>query len=145
VRLTQFRYSIALVKVDPELKSILHHVLLNANFDILSYLLETHGEEISFSGVTLENNPATHLSLALLGLPAHRERCLKTYNLLLDFLEARGSAVNDKDRLGRGFLHLACMYGVSSMIEGLAKKGNCDFGLTDKEGETPAHYAIAFK
>lgn len=75
---------IVLVKSDPEGKSIMHHILLNAANLNLQLLIDSYDDYLSFNSITLDTNEATFLALTLGGFNAFKERSHRCLSLILD-------------------------------------------------------------
>ena len=121
-------------KTDPEGKTVLHHVLLNAHDKLLEYITSNYVEHgLNFNSVSLDGNPALHLALSSVGFLKYQARSVSCVKLILKasanaqaidkekddgFLEIpnRGIDINEVDRLGRTVLHLAAMHGLSGFV-----------------------------
>ena len=77
-------------RVDPEGKSIIHHILLNANAKLLDYLLLNDDiAPFNFGNISMEGNPALHLALALVSVAKYRDRCIECVKLIISFNETQ--------------------------------------------------------
>ena len=55
-----------MLRTDPEGKTVMHHVLMNARYQILNYLLLEYPEMANrFASFTFEKNSALHLAVSL--------------------------------------------------------------------------------
>ena len=73
----QLKIDLSPNRVDPEGKSIIHHILLNANASLLDYLLLNDDiAPFNFGNISMEGNTAIHLALALVSVAKYRDRCI---------------------------------------------------------------------
>jgi hypothetical protein len=83
-----FRIDLSPIRVDPEGKSIIHHILLNANANLLDYLLVNDDiAPYNFGNISMEGNSALHLALALVSVAKYRERCIECVKLIMSYNE----------------------------------------------------------
>ena len=75
---------LVLVKPDPEGKSVLHHILLNASNLNLKYLLDSFGDLVSFNSISLDTNDAVFLAFNLAGFSKYKDRCQDCIFMVLD-------------------------------------------------------------
>jgi hypothetical protein len=69
---------------DPEEKTILHHVLLNANDRLLAFIIGKLGDPVYFlNKVSIEGNSAIHLALSSASFAQFKARSVKCARLVL--------------------------------------------------------------
>ena len=119
---------IVLVKPDPEGKSIMHHILLNAAYLNLQLLTDSYGDFLSFNSITLDTNECTFLALILGGFNAFKERSHRCLSLILDHYQRRDyeayqTVLQTQDRLGRTMIQVAISHGMGELVKELVERG----------------------
>lgn len=154
-------YKLDLIRPDSEGKHVLHHVLLNANVELLQYLITTFTEYgLTFGSLEIEGNNALHLALSSAPFAKYRERSIECVKLLLKTIvieenEVRGELcsidINEGDRLGRTVLHLCAMYGLTELMQLFFTQADewlkqpLDSSVLDIEGQSVFAYAVDYR
>jgi ankyrin repeat protein len=116
------------VKPDPEGKSIMHHILLNAADLNLQLLTDSYGDFLSFNSITLDTNECTFLALTLGGFHTFKERSHSCLSLILDHYQRRDyegyqAVLQTQDRLGRTMIQVAISHGMGELVKELIERG----------------------